>query len=118
MQLIRSEQTYWRSVLTRLVAIICHLAERKLAFRGSTDKLDDPQNGNFLGQVELLAKFDPIMNEHLCRIGDKQINYHYLSKDIQNELVCLIGNKIVRTIVEKVHKSKYHNGLHTRHESH
>ena len=75
MQLIRSEQIYWRSVLTRLVAIICHLAERKLAYRGSTDKLYDPQNGNFLGQVELLAKFVPIMNEHVvcecaCAIMD------------------------------------------------
>ncbi|KAF3842864.1 hypothetical protein F7725_001713 [Dissostichus mawsoni] len=33
---------HWRGVIQRVIAIICHLAERKLAFRGETNVLDDP----------------------------------------------------------------------------
>ena len=57
--LIRNEKERWRSVFQRLLAIIQHLAEKNLAFRGSVDRLYEPNNGNFLGLIELIAKFDP-----------------------------------------------------------
>ena len=64
-QLIRNEKERWRSVFQRLLAIIQYLAEKNLAFRGSVDRLYEPNNGNFLGLIELIAKFDPIIKEHL-----------------------------------------------------
>lgn len=48
----------WKDVISRLKAIICHLAEHNLALRGRIEKLYQPHNGNFLGQVELMAKFE------------------------------------------------------------
>ena len=63
--LIRNEKERWRSVFQRLLAIIQYLAEKNLAFRGSVDRLYEPNNGNFLGLIELIAKFDPIIKEHL-----------------------------------------------------
>lgn len=62
--LTENEKTTWKNVLLRLLNIILYLAENNIAFRGSSDKLYTPDNGKFLGLVQLLAKFDPIMQEH------------------------------------------------------
>ena len=66
--ILKNEKNHWEQVFKRLVEIIKFLSEHNLAFRGSVDKLYQPHNGNFLGLVELLAKFDSIMMEHLNRI--------------------------------------------------
>lgn len=94
------------SVLTRLTAIVYHLAKRNLAFRGHSDRLFEPGNGNFLGQVQLMAQFDPIMREHL-RSQDKELSDNYLSKHIQNELISLVAKCTIDAIVEKVKQAKY-----------
>nr|XP_032522976.1 uncharacterized protein LOC116774368 [Danaus plexippus plexippus] len=48
-----------------------------MAFRGSSDKLYTRNNGKFLGLVELLGKFDPIMEEHLKLATTGGISDHY-----------------------------------------
>lgn len=65
-----------------------------MAFRGSSDKLYTRNNGKFLGLVELLGKFDPIMEEHLKLATTGGISDHYCGKDIQNELIHLMGEKV------------------------
>ncbi len=65
------ETQHWKAILSRIIAIVCHLAEHNQALRGHSEKLFKPHNGNFLGQVELMAQFDPIMSEHLRRIEKK-----------------------------------------------
>uniref|UniRef100_A0A3Q2DVQ2 TTF-type domain-containing protein n=1 Tax=Cyprinodon variegatus TaxID=28743 RepID=A0A3Q2DVQ2_CYPVA len=105
--LMHLEMHHWRGVIRRVIAIICHLAERNLALRGHTNVLYDPHNGNFLSQVELMAQFDPIMSEHLRRIQNKETMVHYLSSQIQNEIIALIGDKVVEEIVKRVKKAKY-----------
>lgn len=91
-----------------MLAIITHLAERNLAFRGHTEKLYEHGNGNFLGQVQLMAKFDPFMKEHLRRIQEKELSETYLSKHIQNELIALVAKSTLDAIVEKVKRAKYY----------
>lgn len=98
----------WRNILRRLLAIIIYLAERNLAFRGSTEKLYEHGNGNFLGQVQLMAKFDPFMKEHLRRIQEKELSDTYLSKHIQNVLITHVAKGILDAIVEKVKRAKYY----------
>lgn len=63
--LIKKETTRWNIVLSRLMKITLYLAEDNMAFRGSSDKLYTPNNGKFLGLVQLPAKFDPVMQKHL-----------------------------------------------------
>ncbi|XP_057214502.1 zinc finger MYM-type protein 1-like isoform X2 [Triplophysa rosa] len=105
--LTEAEKRRWREVLIRLIAIIKSLAERNLAFRGSEDKLMVPNNGNFLKEVELMAKFDPVLREHI-RLADKQGNHTtYLGKTIQNELISCIGDQLVKTMVAGIQESKY-----------
>ena len=64
---IHSEKICWRNVFDRLLSIIQYLAEHNMAFRGSVDKLYHPHNGNFLSLVELLVKFDPVLQAHIRR---------------------------------------------------
>ena len=51
-RLILNEKERWRNVLQRIVVIILYLAKHNLAFQGSSDRLFEPHNGNFLGLVE------------------------------------------------------------------
>ncbi len=100
------ETQHWKAVLSRIIAIVCHLAEHNQALRGHSEKLFKPHNGNFLGQVELMAQFDPIMSEHLRRIEKKEI--------IQNELIALVGEKTKDAILQKVKVLFCDDGLHAR----
>lgn len=108
MALAEAERKRWREVLHRLVAIIQSLAERNMAFRGSTDTLNKPDNGNFLKEVELMAKFDPVMKQHVSRVESGAGSHiHYLGKTIQNELIDTISSRIIKRIVEDIKTSKY-----------
>jgi hypothetical protein len=77
---IRKEANHWYKVFERLVATIQMLAERNLPFRGSDEHIGTPHNGIFLGVIELLGKFDPIMQEHIRKVQNKEILDHYLGK--------------------------------------
>ena len=45
--------------MERIAAVICTLAERGLPFRGNNEQFGSPNNDNYLGLLELVAKFDP-----------------------------------------------------------
>ncbi|KAI2646976.1 Zinc finger MYM-type protein 1 [Labeo rohita] len=108
MALAEAERKRWRDILHRLVAIIQSLAERNMAFRGSTDKLNKPDNGNFLKEVKLMAKFDPVMKQHVSRVESGAGSHvHYLGKTIENELIDSISSKIIEHIVTEIKISKY-----------
>ncbi|XP_076037227.1 uncharacterized protein LOC143022765 [Oratosquilla oratoria] len=90
--LINTERRRWREVLTRFVAIIHSLAERNVPLRGSTETLYQPNNGNFLKEVELMAQFDPVLKEHIARVQGGASPTSYLGNIIQNELIdCIIA---------------------------
>lgn len=89
--LLQAEQNRWREVLKRLISIIQSLPERNLALRGPADTINSPNNGNFLKEVELLAKYDPVLNDHVRRISSAENHTTYLGKIIQNELIACIN---------------------------
>ena len=59
-----NEVQYWINVLKRVVAGIRYLTERGLPLRGKDETIGSPNNGNFLGSMELIAEFDPFVEEH------------------------------------------------------
>lgn len=106
---LEEETRRWEAVLERLLAIIIFLAEQCLPLRGTSDILFQQDNGNFLKTVELLAKFDSVMTEHVRRITNKETHIHYLSHDIQNELIHLLAENIRQHILDKLKSAKYYS---------
>nr|XP_004213232.2 zinc finger MYM-type protein 1-like [Hydra vulgaris] len=80
-----------------------------MAFRGSSDKLFTPQNGKFLGLKQMLAKFDPVMQKHLALAIKDDTSDHYCKKNIQNELIDLMSQKVNDEIINRVLKAVYYS---------
>ena len=53
-----NEKERWREIVKSLLEVTLHLAERNLPFRGSTSAVGDPENGLFLGTLELIGNHD------------------------------------------------------------
>lgn len=104
---IEKERKYWKEVMKRVMFIVKGLATSNLAFRGSKEKIDDDNNGNFLKIVHIVAEFDPILKEHLRRIRKKETRVHYLGHNIQNELIVLLASEVKSTILKNVKEAKY-----------
>ena len=86
-----------------------YLAENNMAFKGTSDKLYTPNNGKFLGLVQLLAKFDPVIQEYLRFAMKGGVSNHYCGKDIQNQLIELMGEKVKSAILSCAKESKYYS---------
>lgn len=97
----------WRNILERIISIIQYLSEHNMALRGSSDVLFTKNNGNFLGLIELMSRYDPVLMKHVNEVKNKKNNVHYLSKDIRNELISLMGNQIRNTVTDRVRDAKY-----------
>lgn len=93
--------------MKRLVACVQLLAQQSLAFRGHTAKLYDKNNGNFLKLVEMIAKFDPVMDDHLKRATTSS-HRHYLSNRIQNELIDCLATCVTELITNAALECKYY----------
>ncbi|KAG7610833.1 hypothetical protein ISN44_As05g029350 [Arabidopsis suecica] len=82
--------------------VVKTLARQNLAFCGSSGKIGEDGNGNFLSFIEILADFDPVMIEHLRRFKTRATRFHYLINKIQNELIALLANEIKAMIIKKI----------------
>ncbi|KAK9750780.1 hypothetical protein RND81_02G221600 [Saponaria officinalis] len=60
-----------------------------------------------MGLVEMIAEFDPIVQEHVRRITNDEIHFHYLGPSIQNELILLLASRIKTEIIRKINEAKY-----------
>ena len=68
---IKREFNYWSAILNRIVAVIRFLAGRGLAFRGHNEVIGSSNNGNYLGMLELLTQFDPVLKQHIDTFANK-----------------------------------------------
>ncbi|CAN1177082.1 hypothetical protein LINPERPRIM_LOCUS37434 [Linum perenne] len=101
------EKDHWKKVLLRIISIVKFLATHNLAFRGTNEKLYEGGNGILLGLVEMLAEFDPSIQEHVHRIPNDEIHYHYLGHKIQNEIILLFASSIKSQIIGKIKQAKH-----------
>ena len=61
---IENEAAIWKALLHRILQVVLFLGERGLAFRGDSQRIGDPNNGNFLGILELIGQYDKILGDH------------------------------------------------------
>ncbi|XP_054283324.1 zinc finger MYM-type protein 1-like [Macrosteles quadrilineatus] len=108
-EMIKREVERWKEVIKRIVILIEFLGSQNLAFRGSSDKLNERGNGNFLKLVEFVGKFDVVIAEHIRKITSKETYVHYLGKNVQNEIIKMLGSMIHDHILSDVLKSTYYS---------
>jgi hypothetical protein len=115
------------------MATIKFLGARGLSFRGADQICGSVRNGNFLGILDLMSQFDPLMSAHIARYGNKgkgifkyntclglnelsqyvfYFNFNsgrasYLSDTICDEFIALIGKKVLNVILSEIRSAKY-----------
>ncbi|KAL4153767.1 hypothetical protein QTP88_001600 [Uroleucon formosanum] len=62
------------------------------------------ENGNFICFIELLAKYDPVL-EKVINQGNNKVNY--CSPKIQNELIQLISNKVEDELILNIKETPF-----------
>jgi len=79
-----------------------HCARQCIALRGDHEKLDSIGNpGKFLSPMRLIATHDAKLKQHLDM--PKLKNVTYLSVEKQNEMINVIGNRMIQSkIVQEV----------------
>jgi hypothetical protein len=111
-----SEVEVWKQILRRLLDVTLFLGERGLAFRGETQKIGQSNNGNFLGILELLSHYDPLLEKHLSKVKELQqsghrMQVHYLSSDIKNEFIACCAHHVRNVILKEREAAKYYSRL-------
>ncbi|GFV88578.1 TTF-type domain-containing protein [Trichonephila clavipes] len=94
-----------------MIDIIHYSASHNLSFRAHRESLklnDSRHSGNFIDLFKLLSKYDLTLREHMQRINEKQLTQHYLSHDIQNELIALMSTSVIEEIIHRVKQAKYY----------
>jgi len=88
--------------------VIRFLAERGLAFRDENEVLRCSNNGNYLGLLELIAKFDPFLKKNLEIHANKGRGYiSYISKTTCEEFIKLLAEELFRKIISEIQEVKY-----------
>lgn len=112
-QVVQMEAKKWKEVLIRILDIIRFLAKQNMPLRGHRENVhsvNSPENeGNFLELVHLLAKYDPVLREHMAKaeLGKRQILY--LSPKIQNEFIEALGANVRNKILAEIKEAKYYS---------
>ena len=103
-------ENYWRSVLKRLISVTKFSCERGLALRGEDETICSAANGNYLGMLELLAQYDDFLKQHIQKHGNLGTGHtNYLSSTICEELVELMGKRVLDEIVSRIKRSRYYS---------
>lgn len=62
---------------------------------------------NFLGIIELLSHYDPLLREHVTKVAEsqkigKRLSAHYFSADSQNEFISACAHHVRQEILAEL----------------
>ena len=79
-----------------------------MAFRGENENIGSQHNGNYSGVLELIAQYGSFLSSHLAKYGNqgrgRPSNSSYT---ICEEIIEIMGNKVLAVIVKELQQSKY-----------
>ena len=106
--LMNKEKNGWREILQSVVAVIKFLSKQNLPFCGHREDSNSRNQENFLKTLKLLTNYSTVINEHIfgTQLSKKDMTT-YLSPTIQNELIELLGKKVINLILEGIKTAKY-----------
>lgn len=91
--------------------VIKLIGTRGLAFRGSDNTIVSDHNGNYLGILQLIVQYDPLLKKHIERFANKgKGTVSYLSKDICGKFVIIIYDYLINEVAGEIQKSKVYSG--------
>jgi hypothetical protein len=103
-------ENYWREVLKRIISVITFICERGLALRGDNETIGSPNNGNYLGMLELIAEYDDFLKQHIQKHGNRGSGHtNYLSLTICEEFIELMGKRVLFEITSRIKESRYYS---------
>ena len=84
----KKEVSKWREIFQCILDVVLFLSEQQLPFCRSTTELNNPNNGLFLGNLELLSGHNQILKSHLDEVKNikkttaecKRIIYRHIHK--------------------------------------
>lgn len=85
-----------RNIFQRLIDVECFLGKQELAFHGHDESLSSLNRGNYLETVDLLAKYDGVLETHLQNASTL---FTSTSNRTQNDLISSVAS--VMTIILK-----------------
>ena len=94
-----------RKVVGRLFDVTRLLAKLNLPFRGHDETDSSKNRGVFRELVEFLGECDKSVKDHL---QNSPANCTYLSHRVQNEMIAVLGARIVGEIVAEVKQAKFY----------
>jgi len=97
------ERLKHRKIIARLIDISICLAKGGMAFRGHDKSHESCQQENFKELVNLLAKYDTTLKNHLV-MGPK--NAQYVSNHNQNDLIFSLHNVVFKQIKSSINNCK------------
>ena len=79
-----------------------------MCFSASHEVFGTADNGNFLGILELLSQFDPLLSDHIARYGNAgKGTPSYLSKTTCDEVTHLMSQKVRSAIASEAKYAGY-----------
>lgn len=87
---------------------VTFFAENGLPLQGLRQTFGQPDNGNYLGILQLISQFDPFLQSHTDKFGNsgRRISA-YLSVTVSKEFVQLMGLKVLHEVVRCAKIAKY-----------
>ena len=101
---IRVESNFWKQVLDRVINVTLTLATSNMPFRGHRETIGKANSGNFLSIIELIAKYDPVLQDLISRPAR---SCKYLSPAIQNELIGILGQSVKNDILDDIRTAPF-----------
>ena len=80
----------------------------------NAQRVGDSNNENFLGLIELLSHWDPILKKHMLKVEESQkkgerLQVHYLSNESQNKFIAECFDLVKQHILEERQSAKYYS---------